>query len=647
MPFDLQDLIAKLHGSTDQTKVREIMREEAASLTRITPEDVKKLFPNVEMGSSKHLVYVPLKMCHSMPKRNGRGRAFTPKTLSNSFASARDASVNLDHETKRMGGKTDRYIGHIVASRFDPDGYYLSSEAASLPDKKVWIPAQPIPMLALAALNMRAEHVASMIEEHLSGKRKWHTSMECGHDMEAASFHYRGEFIPVKDAEAGMRECVEKFSVRPFKGHELTLCLGGVDGRVDFFGMAMTPQPADGDSKVMAFMTSDVFAEAANQTGKPFFFPIESKEFGNHETKSKIPLVPVDTDGAFRDSELANISILGTTDEADGHTHDILSDGTVVPTNGHTHYIASWSVERGTVPYFTGRTDLHADYVTGGDVRDGSTKSVVHMHTIEIALRGKATGATTVVADEQASAVDFSELVNTFPLAYGDSMDSTEKLLAKVMAVLASGKLDTPEAASLKTDISSFSQSTAIKESVKTEIANLVTAGELYTKVAHDEALKVATDKVKAEADAAIALEKKKTERLGAVIGLGLNPEAELPALGGKKIGDYIGSFGADANGELGYNLALESLKIVADAEKAKLTPAAPPVVPAAEVVKETQVAAANKGGGGGAVPGTSAKKAPLLLVGAGGGTPDTEEASKPTKPAEKKYGRHALTGAK
>lgn len=641
MPFDLSDLVAKLgFGGNPSHQCREFMREEAASLNRITPEDVKKLFPNVELGNSSQLVYVPLKMCNSMPKRNARGRAFTPKTLSNSFASAKDASVNLDHETKKSGGKADRFIGHIVASRFDPDGKYLPEEA-SASDKKVWIPPKPIPMLALAALNMRAEHVANMIEEHLSGKRKWHTSMECGHSMEEASFYYRGEFIPVKDAESGMRECVEKLAVRMFKGHELTLCLGGVDGHVDFWGMAMTPQPADNDSKVLAFMTSDVFAEAANKEGKPFCFPLESKVFNDRENGEKIPLVPVDT----RDSELANIVVIGTTEPADGHTHDILSDGTVVPTNGHSHYIANYNISRGTTPYYTGRTDLCYMPVDGGATSyDSPRQTVAHMHLIDIALRGKAPASDTIVLPEESNHPELiSELSNTLTLANGEAMD---KLLAKILAVLSSGKLDTAEAANLKTELANFNQTTMIKEAVQTEIANLVTAGELYKKADHDKAVADAAAEAKAKADAEIALEKKRAERREAIMGLGLNPEAELPALGGKKIGDYIGAFGVDPQSELSYGLAFESLKMMAEAEKAKLAPA--PAAPVSDPAKtpELQAAAANAGGKP-TTPAAPKKAAPLLLVGAGGAAPpDSEDANKPAAPA-KKYGRHALTPVK
>lgn len=634
MPFDLADLVAKLGFSDNPShQCREIMREEAASLNRITPNDVKKLFPNVEMGNSSQLVYVPLKMCHSMPKRNARGRAFTPKTLSNSFASAKDSSVNLDHETKKSGGKSDRFIGHIVASRFDPDGKYLPEEAGAS-DSKVWIPSQPIPMLALAALNMRAEHVSSMIEEHLSGKRKWHTSMECGHNMEEASFYYRGEFIPVKDAEAGMRECVEKLSVRMFKGHELTLCLGGIDGLVDFWGMAMTPQPADTDSKVLAFMTSDVFAEAANKDGKPFYFPLESKIFNDHETKEKVSPVPVDT----RDSELANIVVIGTTEPADGHTHDILSDGTVVPTNGHSHYIANYNISRGTTPYYTGRTDLCYMPVAGGaSSYDCPRQTVAHMHLIDIALRGKVSASDTIVLPEESSNPGLiSELSNTLTLANGEAMD---KLLAKILAVLSSGKLDTVEAASLKNELATFNQTEMLKTAVKEEIANLVSAGELYGKTEHEAEVKAAADKAKAEADAAIALEKKKAERREAIMGLGLNPEAELPALGGKKIGDYIGAFGVDDQSELSYGLAFESLKMMAEAEKAKVTAAD---TESAKTPAELQAAAANTGAKP-ATPAATKKPAPLLLVGAGGATPDSEAASQTATPV-KKYGKHALS---
>jgi hypothetical protein len=137
--FDLDDMLHRLGLTSHQGK--ECFREEAANVKVSSREEVAALFPNVTLSDSPQIVYVPIRFCHSLPSINLRGRFFTPQTLDNSFASVRDALVNVDHQMKYGDGDSDTICGHIVCGRFDPYNKFKrqNEEAASSKDAKQFI----------------------------------------------------------------------------------------------------------------------------------------------------------------------------------------------------------------------------------------------------------------------------------------------------------------------------------------------------------------------------------------------------------------------------------------------------------------------------------------------------------------------------
>lgn len=644
MAFTLDDLLERL-GLQGKRENREIIREEAANFQTADRDKIKELFPNVTLSESKEVMYVPFRLCHSLPKINARGRFFTAKTLSNSYASVRDAIVNVDHQMAFRNKARDTICGHIVCGRFDPENL-LAQETASTK-----MPKAAIPVLALSAFYMRGEFFPSLLEEHFSGKRKWLASMECSHKWDEAAFLYRGDLIPLKDAPSGMLECVSDNAVKPFKNFDLALGLGGENGKVDFHAAGLTPAPADGDCDLIAFVTKDEYVEAANRGDNPFFFPLERKIFVMGDGKT-------DQQELSSSDEMANIVVIGQTKPAeDGHSHDVLSDGTVMPAGGHTHCLATWGLIRGTNPRFTGRTDTHYDYVpvppTSPEYSDRyRERSVAHIHLVDIPLRGKVSSGTTTDANDatgsEAASVaqDVLAIQKLFaPVSLFVEKDmKVQDLLARVGQCLSSGKFEgtaAQEVASLKDVLTKFSLDEAIKEAVKTEIANQVTAGTIVTKEVHDKAVADAAAAEKAKADAAAKEAEARTIRREKVIALGVDLESPVSDKNKMTVGEYVNSFPLGEAGDASFDVALTTL----EAAIKKVDPPAEPVTtPAADgsatttVPTGTQTVAANTGG----KPATPAKaKKPILAV--GGGSPDADDlASDPNKPAKptKKVGK-------
>lgn len=674
MAFSLDDMLVNmgLDVTRGLPRGRECYREEAASMS-FKPEDLKALFPNVQLSDSKEVVYAPFRLCHSLPKVNLRGRGFTARTLANSFGSVRDGTINVDHQMFHRQGTKDTICGHMVCGRFDPYGQYKDEVASAQK-----IPAEPIPLMALAAFYGRSQYVPAFLKEHSTGKRKWMTSMECSHNWEQASFYYRGEFIPLKDAEQGMRECVGKLSVKPYKNHDLALLLGGECGNVDFHAAAITPEPADDGADILAFVTrQDQASEAANRGGNPFFFPLEIYR-GSSQAASQ----PVqESDETITEDELANIAILGKTEPGgdDKHVHEVLSDGTIIPMNGHTHYLRAWSLARGTTPRLTGHTDTHYDYF-----RDASQRelSKVHMHMLNVKLRGSTeeSPAADPMADAASITDPFFPAIPCEPFLASDpnwelsmtaSANSLEGLFGRLNTVLSSGKFEgaaAQEVASLRQELARTAQGTIVKELVAQEIANQMKEGVILSKAdaekLRDEAVKVATEKAAAEATAAAA----RTTRREKVLALGLDLDTKFNEKTQLTVGEYVDTFGLDANGEKGFQVAYATLEAIksqqdekAEAEAAAAAAAAAvagvttPVADTPAPTTGTEVVAANKGKKP-VVPKPVAKPAAkMLLVGGGGADEEAgagegnAAAGSPAKPAAKPakpQGRHMFKTA-
>lgn len=611
MSFTADDALHLLQGERD--KARETFFAETTKVTTASVEEIKQIFPDVNLSRSKNVVYFPMKMCHSLPKVNKRGRCFTPKTLSNSFATAQDNLIDIEHELVDNGiGGRDNICGHIKAAVFG-DSLHCKEVADSLS-----IPETPIPVYALGALYLRHSFVPELVKSHMTGKEDWHVSMECGHSWRQASLLYDGEMIPFMDAPSGMLQCIKSHEIKPYRDRELAAVIGGPDGVVDFWGLGMTLDPADEDGDVLAMVAGQSAELASN---KKHFLPIRGQNFGRSEKSLEVASAKVDT--IFR--EIANLSIIGETEPADdGHVHQVLSDGTIVPANGHSHYLQNFNVSRGSSPSLTGRTDNRYD---GYEERSsGQFREVVHMHLIDIPLKGK-------TAKRVSGSSEVDSETASLPFGLGENDVTVKDLLKRVASLeqkVSTGNKSEDEGiarelASFRSELEGLNQESDLKEAVEREIASKIESGELVEKDEHekkvDEAVKAAEEKAEAEA----AKEKKINERKQQIQSLGVNLDFVFDEDDDETVGEILDGIEADETGDKEFKRLFRSLKLMADTEKEKL---------------EQQEAreAANTG------KGESSRKRQPLLVGGGDVEEEARELASQTDKNSKKIGKNRFS---
>lgn len=539
----------------------ELFTSEVGAIEVVPVEKARDLFPNVVLSESPHLSYFPYKLCHSLPKVNLRQRCFTGKVLQNSFASAVDQLLNIDHMILDNGISTeDKICGHIKAVRVGL-GKELASEMAICP-------IEPIPVIALGCLFNRAKGIKSIIENHNKGKEQWKVSMECDHDWRDAYLRYDGKYIPIKDADPGMLQCIKRDRVLPFKDRELAVCLGGLEGNVTFWGAGLTKTPADKDAAIMHFIAAGS-REVASRT-KHFYMPFQMFEnVPDFEIASKI-------------EEMASISVLGETDPSeDGHTHMVLSDMTIMPTTGHDHMVKTMQVKTGTKPEITGITCTHCDRMMSSDGSGMMQESVsVHAHTFSLNLKGKKAPAETDSGDG---------LPEMDSASLEDIMTLKEMLKQLNESIASLGKATTDadrnrvlgEIADVQKDILTLENQTSVQERVEAEVKTKLEAGTLLRKEDVDKLVadKVAeaTKAIKDEADAKALEVQKRTERAQKLIEAGISAKYELEGLTdaeGKPmtIESYLPTLPVDASGDTQFTINLNAWKQARDlqAEKEK-----------------------------------------------------------------------------
>lgn len=540
----------------DNSNSLELFTSEVGSIEVVPVEKARGLFPNVVLSDSPHLSYFPYKLCHSLPKVNLRQRCFTGKVLQNSFASAVDQLLNIDHMILDNGISTeDKICGHIKAVRVGL-GKELASEIAICP-------VEPIPVIALGCLFNRAKGIRSIIENHNKGKEQWKVSMECDHDWRDAYLRYDGKYIPIKDADPGMLQCIKRDRVLPFKDRELAVCLGGLEGNVTFWGAGLTKTPADKDAAIMHFIAAGS-REVASKT-KHFYMPFQMFEnVPDFEIASKI-------------EEMASVSILGETDPADGHVHTVLSDMTIMPANGHDHSIKTMQVKPGTNPDITGVTISHYSRVMTGD---GMSQENVHAHTFSLKLKGKKAPAEPT-SDDGLPEMDSASLEDIMTLKemlkqLNDSIANLGKATTDADRTRVLGEI-----ADVQKDIITLENQTSVQERIDAEVKAKLEAGTLLRKEDVDKLIadKVteATNTIKAEADAKALEVQKRTERAQKLVEAGISAKYELEGLSdaeGKPmtIESYLPTLPVDASGDTQFTINLNAWKQARDlqAEKEK-----------------------------------------------------------------------------
>lgn len=538
---------------------------ETASVNFCNAEIAKTEFGNIQLADSENIAYFPFKLCHSMPKINKRGRAFMPKVLANSFASALDQLIDVEHliKTNKISDG-DKITGFIKAIKFDGE------PNLELANDSTIIPAKAIPVKGLGALFLRADGARDIVKEHNKHKN-WRVSMECAHNWDEAYFYYRDNLIPIADAEKGMIDCIHPGKVLPYKGHELAVCLGGLTNKVDFWGAAVTKTPADGDADIegkIFSLVSGISHDIAST--KRFYMPLKEYTVSKKDySEDKLAL-----EIASQIEELASIGIIGQTDAApDGHFHYILSDLTVMPASGHDHWGTKFSISPGTNPTLTGVTDNHSMYVRNPDT--GLEERIAHTHLINLSLKKKfKVAGNTADSDVNNPAMDDSETSSEYTVSKGNE-DMTKELLKltqetnSLVAKLVSAKTEEErtkigqEIASSNEKIAKLAAQEVADEEITAAIDKKIESGELLTK---DQVEKITADKV-AEAEAKAKAESEQKEKENARIELIKTSNLNMDYLIGEtKVSDLLAGIPFDDGGEKNFKTQIAMLAKIPDA---------------------------------------------------------------------------------
>jgi predicted protein tyrosine phosphatase len=572
----------------------EIFRTVVNPIETFTREVAFQRFPGIETHDSPNICYFDFNLCHSLPQVNERGRAFALPTLKRSFNGLHDQLIDWEHELKdNRIGTHDRIIGCVKAARFDIPAKY--QEVASDPKAMYGEMAslEPLPVQCLGLLFMRASGVQEAVRAHNFGKEKWSVSMECGHRWKDGGFIYRGEYIPYLDAEIAMRDCVSPGSIKPFKGHKLVGCLGGLDGQVDFWGVGLTRSPADSKSEVFSFAAG---RSRELSSRKIFVMPFQTFSDRELEVASKaVDKNATEEHAVSADEvliELASLDIIGETqpDEPNGHTHPVLSNLMVVPANGHGHSLSNFHISRGSNPKVTGHTDSHYTYGSP-EVSTGKT----HLHLVSIPLKGKYkpdgtedTSHLDPLTSEQASN-DMNELLKKL-------LKQQQEIMAKMNGV--TGDARTPlekELASVGTQIVAALESGNQEQAAKDFLEAEIKAGRIVTKEVADAAVAEAVAKTKEELEkeheAQLLAEQKKAARAAKCVEHKIDLATEFEGVtkaDGKPmtLQDRLDSIALDDAGDKQFEV---DLQLWAAAVKPEEPAPAPAAAAAGEVASKTK----------------------------------------------------------
>lgn len=210
--------------------------------------------------------FVEFDICHSMPvvtqpaMGTGNITAFHPATLAASYRELLHQQVNIEHMVKHHDPDRithDRIVGCVVAVSFPPEpegGWKIPMDMQSA-----------VPIHCCAVVFKIAQGALAMLNEHLSGQRKWSVSIEVmGRSVEEMGIYRPStrELFPLLDAPDIMFEAVSKSDDGKLclgkmrTGEQLALAYGGEGRPVIFQGVGFTGTPASLEAEITSVQLS-------------------------------------------------------------------------------------------------------------------------------------------------------------------------------------------------------------------------------------------------------------------------------------------------------------------------------------------------------------------------------------------------------
>jgi hypothetical protein len=214
--------------------------------------------------------------------------AIHPATIANSYRSLRGKVLNLGHLMRAYDPKNnprDRIFGTVMAVEFPEtasDGWKVQGDPALAPGIR-----------AVAAMHKNAEGVRQAIESWEDGKTpfsdtQWTVSMENEAYLEDGGFLIKSSpdgplsvpdwpswwektpedfralgwtYVPWADAPKPLRKTLKDggeiaLAIDNYEGHELLFLNGGLNGKLFYYGVALTPAGKESRARVKRMVAS-------------------------------------------------------------------------------------------------------------------------------------------------------------------------------------------------------------------------------------------------------------------------------------------------------------------------------------------------------------------------------------------------------
>ena len=235
------------------------------------------------------LAYVEFKLSFGFPVTITERTGIHPQVIANSFRSLENKVFNLNHTMRSYDPQNnlrDYILGSVVAVEFPemPEGGWIISSREAAPSIR-----------AVASMFKAAQQVEKILEDWAEGRTPlgagdWTVSMENSHKLSDCGFLVRGvnvpdefvkatpadlvalgfTYVPVLVAPLGLLQCLNTEEddlrqknvctrvCRDYLEQETFLLIGGLDGRIRYNGVALTPLGKEPAAHVSRMFASDV-----------------------------------------------------------------------------------------------------------------------------------------------------------------------------------------------------------------------------------------------------------------------------------------------------------------------------------------------------------------------------------------------------
>ena len=219
-----------------------------------------------EFRADPATAYIEAKCAQGLPVVTAYGMAMLPRVIARSAPSWEGKMVNVGHLVKSYDPKginRDRIVGHVAAHEFPPEpegGWVIPESRNEAPGCRL-----------ILAIHKAAEMVPGLFGKAQAGREPWTVSMEVRYRLNEGAWawkrRYAGERLAPNSVDVGggwdalpwdqcppdLRDCysdADSAVTKKWRGRDVVLLLGGLDGTVFFSGIALVNYGAEPGAEI-------------------------------------------------------------------------------------------------------------------------------------------------------------------------------------------------------------------------------------------------------------------------------------------------------------------------------------------------------------------------------------------------------------